>query len=176
MPDPHASIPPKPIAVVRGAAGGEIQRLLRAFVDRHASARIAGVVEDDGTAGVRRSNRLRSLGDGADYPVFQDLGSGASGCALDGASVVLAGEAVRDGIAAGCDLVVLSKFGKMEAESGSGLVPAFIAALEAGVPVLTSVAPKYAAAWDAFASPLFDMVPAEDVALDRWWNAVRGEP
>ena len=47
----------------------------------------------------------------------------------------MAAAAVRRDIAAGCDLVVLSKFGKLEA-GGGGLRDAFGAAIEAGVPVL----------------------------------------
>lgn len=163
----------KPIGMVQGAESAEIQRLFRAFADRHGgTARIAGAIEE-GEPGRRRSNHLRSLSDGLSYPVFQDLGAGASGCALDPTSVVLASEAVRAGIEAGCDLVVLSKFGKMEALNGSGLIPAFIAALEAGVPVLTSVAPKFDAEWDAFASPYYVVLPAEDDALEDWWRSVR---
>ena len=162
----------KPIAMVQGADSPEIQRLFSRFVDRHAGLRIAGAIEE-GEPGRRKSNRLRSLTDGLSYPVFQDLGPGASGCALDPGSVVLASEAVRAGIARGCDLVILSKFGKMEAVGGSGLVPAFVTAIEAGVPVLTSVAPKWKNAWEAFASPLFVILPAEEEAVERWWRSRR---
>lgn len=167
----------KPIAIVQGAESAEIQRLFRAFADRHvATARIAGAIEEGEPGQGRKSNRLRSLTDGLSYPVFQDLGAGASGCSLDPASVVLASEAVRVGIAAGCDLVMLSKFGKMEALNGSGLIPAFVAAIEAGIPVLTSVAPKFAAEWDAFADPYYVALPAKEDAVEDWWQAVRAAP
>lgn len=170
---PEPRVQSKPIAIVQGAESAAIQALFRAFADRHAgSARIVGAIEE-GEPGRRRSNRLHVLSDGSSVPVFQDLGSGASGCALDPTSVIEVSEAVRAGIAAGCDLVVLSKFGKMEALSGSGLVPAFAAAIEAGVPVLTSVAPKFAAEWESFASPFYIVLPAEETALDAWWRAVR---
>ena len=162
-----------PIAMVQGDERAVIQRLFRAFVGRHAhNARIVGAIEE-GEPGRRRSTRLYLLSDGSSLPVFQDLGSGASGCALEPASVIEIGEAVRAGIAAGCDLVVLSKFGKMEALGGSGLVPAFAAAIEAGVPVLTSVAPKFAGEWESFASPLYVSLPAVEAALEAWWSAVR---
>lgn len=162
----------KPIAMVQGAESPEIQRLFRRFADRHAGLRIAGAIEE-GEPGRRKSNRLRSLTDGLSYPVFQDLGPGASGCALDPAGVVLASEAVRAGIARGCDLVILSKFGKIEAVNGSGLVPAFVAAIDAGVPVLTSAAPRWHDAWEAFASPLFVSLPAEEEAIEQWWRDLR---
>lgn len=162
----------RPIAIVQGADSAAIQELFRALIERwRPSARIAGVIEaapDEG--GIAR---LRNIGDGEHYPLFQALGGGAAACALDAQGIILAGEAVRRDIAAGCDLVVLSKFGKLEAENRSGLMPAFAAAIEAGVPVLTSVSPKYARAWDAFAAPLFQTLPAEAPRLENWWDAVR---
>jgi hypothetical protein len=79
---------------------------------------------------------------------------------------------VRQGIAVGCDLVVLNKFGKIEAER-SGLAPAFASAIEAGLPVLTSVSPRFAEAWDRFAAPLYVILPPDPDALDAWWRAAR---
>lgn len=153
-----------PIGVVQGATTEEIQSLFRDFVARlGVSARVVGVVEDD---------MLTSLADGRQFPLYQDLGACASSCALDPQGLVLAGEAVREGIAAGCDLVVLSKFGKLEAENGSGLMAAFVTAIEAGVPVLTSVAPRFAASWSAFAEPFYTTLAPHPAALDEWWRSV----
>lgn len=168
----------RPIAIVQGAESAAIQQLLGDFAARHAGrARIVGVLEDACSADGRACGpgMLRSIADGRAYRLFQDLGAGASSCALDPGGVVEAGEAVRSGIAQGCDLVVLSKFGKLEAENGSGLIPAFAAAIEAGVPVLTSVSPRYAAAWSAFAEPLFLPLPADAEAIEGWWQGVRGK-
>jgi hypothetical protein len=58
------------------------------------------------------------------------------------APALTAAGAVRRDIAAGCELVVLSKFGKLEA-AGEGLAPAFKAALDARLPLLTSVSPLW---------------------------------
>jgi hypothetical protein len=77
---------------------------------------------------------------------------------------------LRD-IERGCDLVVLSKFGKVEAER-SGLAPALARAMELGVPVLTSVAPKFSDAWDRFAAPYYVIVPPDLAAVEGWWRAV----
>lgn len=166
----------RPIAIVQGAESAAIQQIFADFAARlQRTARVVGVVEDACSADGRACGpgMLRSIADGRAYRLFQDLGAGASSCALDPGGVVEAGEAVRHGIAGGCDLVVLSKFGKLEAENGSGLIPAFAAAIEAGVPVLTSVSPKHAAAWSAFADPLFTRLPADAGAIERWWQDVR---
>jgi hypothetical protein len=53
---------------------------------------------------------------------------------------------VRREIEQGCDLVVLSKFGMLEADR-EGLADAFIAALEADIPGLTCVSERFQKAW-----------------------------
>ncbi len=166
----------KMIAVVQGASSTLVQDLLRDFVERwRSSARIAGVVEESHGLPNRAcsAGRLQSLISGVSYPIFQDLGEGSSACHLEGGGAVTASEAVRQDIVAGCDLVVLSKFGKLEA-AGEGLNAAFCAAIEAGVPVLSAVSPKFQEAWDRFATPLYVGLPAEADALDRWWAQVNG--
>ncbi|MBS0399033.1 MAG: DUF2478 domain-containing protein, partial [Proteobacteria bacterium] len=65
-----------------------------------------------------------------------------------------------------CDVVVLSKFGKLEA-ARSGLVTAFQAVIDAGTPLLTSVSNKHREAWKAFAPAAIEL-PAEAAALQRW--------
>jgi hypothetical protein len=104
--------------------------------------------------------------------MFQDLGPGSSGCHLDAAGVTQASDAVQRDIAQGCDLVVLSKFGKLEA-GGGGLRDAFSAAFEAGVPVLTSVSGALEEPWRHFATPLFAIVPADAARIEAWWREVR---
>jgi hypothetical protein len=165
-----------PIAALQGASGDVIQELLRRFVERWAiSCRLAGVVErrTEAAEAARKTTRLQSVSDGETFPLFQDLGAGATGCCLDSVGPVQAGEAVSRHIADGCDLVVLNKFGKLEAESHAGLLAAFVSAVEHNVPVLTAVSPKYEAAWSSFASPFFTFLPPEDTAIDQWWRTIR---
>lgn len=162
-----------PIAAVQGAPSAVIQELLWDFV---ASLRprvpVAGVLEKRRNDRDRSTAWLYSLADERRYAIFQNLGANSRACALDGASVVAACEAVRRDIGAGCDLVVLSKFGRLEAQR-TGLSAAFAAALEAQAPILTSVTSKFEAEWSAFAAPLFVMLPPEESAIRRWWDSVR---
>ncbi|WP_395711883.1 DUF2478 domain-containing protein [Reyranella sp.] len=167
--------PVKKIAVVQGAPSALVQTLFQELTQRwQASGRLAGVVAEDHGLPDRACSAgyLRSLSDGERYPIFQDLGAGSKGCHLAGDGAAVAAAAVRRDIAAGCDLVVLSKFGKLEA-GGGGLRDAFGAAIEAGVPVLTSVSPAYVAAWEAFATPLFVVLPAAAERIDAWWRSLR---
>jgi Protein of unknown function (DUF2478) len=172
MNDRVGRIAPK-IAIVQGAPSAVVQELFRSFAERwRPSVRLAGVLAEDHGLPDRActAGYLRSLVDGARYPIFQDLGRN-SGCHLSGDGAVVAAAAVRGDIAAGCDLVMLSKFGKLEADGG-GLRDAFGAAIEAGVPVLTSVSPAYTARWEAFAAPLFTVLPPDAAQVDAWWRSV----
>jgi hypothetical protein len=165
----------KMIGVVQGAPGATVQDIFRGLIDQwRLSARVAGVIAETHGLADRACSAgfLRDIGTGEPFPIFQDLGPGSTACHLDGAGMLSSAEAVRRDIAAGCDLVVLSKFGKLEA-GNSGLVDAFRAAMEAHVPVLTSVSPAFEAAWERFAAPLFVTLPADPIEIDAWWQAVR---
>ena len=163
------------IAVVQNAPGLDVEHLFRTLTDRwRRSLRLAGVVAEDHGLADRacRAGFLRSLASDERFPMFQDLGPHSTACHLDGAGVTMAAEAVRSDIARGCDLVVLSKFGKLEA-AGGGLRAAFDAAIEAGLPVLTSVGNSFLSAWEAFAAPLFVVLPADLAKLEQWRQDVR---
>jgi hypothetical protein len=163
------------IAVVRGAPNAIIQDVLQSLADRWSrSARIVGVLAEYHGLADRACGAgfLRSILTGERFPIFQDLGPGSTACHLDVSAMLVATEAVRRDIAAGCDLVMLNKFGKVEA-ANTGLADAFRAAIEGDVPVLTSLSPASEAAWRAFATPLFVTLPADPGAIDAWWQRVR---
>jgi hypothetical protein len=168
----------KTIAVIQGATTSEVQKVFRSLVDRwQSTARIAGVIAEEHGLPDRActAGYLRSLTDGDRFQIFQDRGPGAKGCQLSGAGALSAAEAVRRDIAAGCDLVVLSKFGTLE-KKGGGLRDAFTAAIEARIPVLTSVSPAYTAAWDDFAPSLSIVMPLDGEQIEGWWQSVRPSP
>jgi hypothetical protein len=149
--------------------------MFRALVGRwQPAARIVGVVAEDHGLPDRkcRAGYLRSIVSGTRYPIFADLGPASRACHLEGEGAFAAAAEVEKDIVAGCDLVLLSKFGKLEA-AGDGLAKAFTAALGADVPVLTSVSRAFETAWSAFA-PRFDTLPAEAARIETWWHSVRG--
>lgn len=163
----------RPIALIQGADGAAIQQLFGEILRAPwRPLRIAGVIELPGDdPGVCGLDRLHNIGDGRRFALFQDLGPGSTACAVDPGGVADACAAVCRDIAAGCDLVVLSKFGKLEAENGSGLLAAFVAAIEAGVPVVTAVSPNRLAQWDAFAAPYYEVIGPSLDAVASWWAA-----
>ncbi len=160
------------IAALRGAPSWAMQTLLDEFAQRRARAglRIAGVVEDSDCAhdGACKRFRVRDLRSGETIPISQDLGRGSTACNLDPAALIKACGCIESAISDGADLVVLSKFGKLEA-ARSGLADAFRAAIEADIPVLTVVSPAAAEEWERFAAPLFQFIEGSPEALEFWW-------
>lgn len=164
----------KRVAVVKGASSSVIQNLFRELAERWRSdIRVVGVVEEPHGLADRKCNAgyLRSIASGTLYPIFQDLGPGAEACHLEGAGALTATQVIERDIAAGCDLVMLSKFGKLEA-SREGLSGAFAAAIDAGLPILTSVSPAFEPAWETFAAPLFDVLSADPNEIEAWRRAI----
>jgi hypothetical protein len=161
----------KLIAAVQGGTTSEIQALFRAFAaSLEPAIRLRGLIEEDGPENERA--QLRSLSDGRRYRIFGAAEPKATdcGCGLDEDSIVSACEAVCRDIAEGCDLLVLNKFAKLEAER-TGLADAFAAGVAGQIPILTSVAPKFDEAWSNFAAPLFVKLPPNLPAIQAWWRA-----
>ena len=75
-------------------------------------------------------------------------------------------------IADGCDLVLLNKFGQLEAV-GDGLTGAFRAAVATHIPLLTSVSPIHDQAWRQFADRQNAILPADLAAIDLWRRTVQ---
>lgn len=135
--------------------------------------RVAGVVEE-ASHGVRKrdgGSALRNLRSGARYALYQDLGPHSTACCLDQRGIADACQHVIDDLAHS-DIVVLSKFGKLEAERG-GLLQAFVAAALIEKPVITAVAPGFSARYLAFVGPFGSVVPADEEALHAWAQASR---
>ncbi|MGH7074022.1 MAG: DUF2478 domain-containing protein [Stellaceae bacterium] len=160
------------VATVHGSSTATQQIFRTLLAEYGRSIRIVGVVEErDGPTGrTCRAGRLRNVTDNVLYPMFEELPPGNAGCDLHGPNVTRACEAVRRDIAAGCDLVVLSKFGKLES-TGQGLAAAFAAAVNAGIPLLTSVSPAYEEACAARVGARIVTIPAELDAVRDWLGA-----
>ncbi len=159
------------VVAIQGASRHLIQALLSQLAStwRASGLRIAGTVEEfvyEPGSG-RETVVLRDLKTGARFRIKQDLGPGSVSCALDAAGLASACAAIETVIEEGCDLAIISKFGKQEAER-AGLAGAFHAAIAAGVPIVTSVAPPLTEAWNAFANPLTMFAGPDFEAIENW--------
>lgn len=164
--------------MVLGTSGAAVQDLFATLADRWSPAlRVAGVIaEGHGLADrVCRAGYLRRICSEERFAIFDDRAPRSEACHIEERGVEAAAKAVLRDMEAGCDLVLLSKFGKLEA-AGKGLWSAFSVAAEARIPILTSVSPTVAKAWETFAGTGFTVLPADPVAIDAWVVAVSRVP
>lgn len=162
-------------AVVYGP-GDDPDALFTAFADDlcRSGRRVVGVIQ------VGRSCRSENprlgavvLPAGEIVPLAGDVRTCAAGCRLDAAR--LAGVATRlsPAMADGCDLVVINRFGRTEAE-GSGLAGLIIRAIDADIPVLIAVPEHRFATLIKFADGMSVRLACRRDALDRWWRSLGG--
>lgn len=161
------------IAAIVGAESAIIQKLLaEAVLDwRRAGAKVCGLVEEaHGLTGRScSSGLLRNLETGNLFAMYLEEPPAHTSCHLDELGVVNACASVIDRVAVS-DLVVLSKFGKVEAV-GSGLFEAFETAISLGKPLLTSVSPKHDYAWRRFA-PDAVLIRPDRASIEAWKRTV----
>lgn len=163
------------IATVVGADDPTIQAL---FADAASRWRAAGlnvvglIAETHGLENrVCRAGYLRDVVSGKAYSIYVETPRVETSCHLDADGVETAcGELLKQ--IADCDIVVLSKFGKLEAERG-GLAPAFDAAIEAGKPVLTTVSQRHRKSWTGYTADGAVYLPPDEAALDQWRASVQ---
>ncbi len=159
-------------ATVCGADGPTLQGLLAAAVAdwRDGGLRVVGVIAEAHNLPDRTCSAgyLRDISSGRSYSMFLETPPADTSCHLDARGVEGACAAVLDQIASS-DVVVLSKFGKLEA-AGGGLAPAFRAAIAAGKPLLTTVSELHRAAWETIA-PDAARLSADPGAIRGWLGA-----
>lgn len=159
---------------VAGVDSAEAQQLFADAVAhwRTTGVRVAGVIEEThGLEGrVCTAGVLRDVATGERHSIFLDILPPGKVCHIDASGAETAGASVLAGLE-DCDVVVLSKFGKLEAD-GRGLAGAFEAAAAIGKPVLTWVGQKHLNAWSAFAPEATGVAPSLS-GIGLWWLSRR---
>ncbi|MGQ3356061.1 MAG: DUF2478 domain-containing protein [Phreatobacter sp.] len=161
------------IAAVTYGPDDDCDALLGAFAhDLLASGTaVAGLIQINAGAGCAELDmELEALGSGRRINICQDLGPGSvNACRLDPAGLAEAAAALRQALDQPAELVVINKFGRMEAEGG-GLMSEIGAAVAADMPLLIGVPQRFAAAWDAFAGGMDVKLACTRPALEDWWS------
>lgn len=127
-----------------------------------AGVRTAGFVQhDEERPGRSRCDMvLENLQTGVRIQISEDRGAEARGCRLDPNALVAAVEDVRASLTPEVQVLVLSKFGKSEAE-GSGYRPLIAQGLELGLPIIVGVPRRNIENWRHFAEDLAREIPVE---------------
>jgi Protein of unknown function (DUF2478) len=162
------------IAAIFGTDSAQTQALLAALAAAWCAAglAVAGVLAEPHGLPDRTCSAgiLRDIASGRPHRMYLETAPVGTSCHLDAIGVAGASEDLLGQIAAS-DIVVLNKFGKLEAAHG-GLMPAFAAAITAGKPVLTSVSALHRDAWRAFA-PDAVTLPADAAAVGDWLRTIQ---
>ena len=111
---------------------------------------------------------------GAEYLVSQPLGAGSTGCRADPQGFARASQVLRRAADEQPELVVVNRFGGLEAEGG-GMRAELLDLMAREVPLLTAVSPRFSAAWQQFTGGA-TLLPADADAVERWVGQVLPEP
>ncbi|RWR05108.1 DUF2478 domain-containing protein [Sinirhodobacter populi] len=116
---------------------------------------------------------LRALHDGSRRKITQDLGTGSQGCRLDSVALTEVAGEVDAVLAVRPDLLVLNRFGKVEAEGG-GFRATLEQALLSDVPVLIAVGRKHLGFWQDYCGDLAETLPCDVPAIRGFIREVCG--
>ncbi len=114
---------------------------------------------------------LEDLVSGERTELFERRGRGARGCRLDVAALTDITARIERALQHDPDLLVLNKFGKVEAEGG-GLVDPIAMAIDRGISVIIGVPSRNLVAWRAFAGDLAVELAADSDAVTDWLEFV----
>lgn len=125
----------------------------------------------------------KSAGDAPDAITLADLNTGerfaimlseacAGSCAVDPSAVAAASAVLRRAIAGRSSLILVNKFGPLEAEGG-GLADEMLQAMAAELPLLTTVSVNRLESWLRFTGGMCELLPPDPAALSAWWERNR---
>lgn len=162
---------PRSILAVVYADGFAADRLLAAFGYRlrDNGLAVAGLVQRNLFVRdrIKCDMEVEELASGAVLQLSEDRGPGARGCRLDRGALSEAAALLMRALDRKLDVLVLNKFGKVEAE-GRGLRDAIAAAAALGVPMLVGVPFRNLDQWRAFAGDLAEECSSDRAPIERW--------
>jgi hypothetical protein len=161
-------------AVVYGVKDNP-DRLLRDFTEdlRRSGVRTAGLVQLDSWTGQSDDREVRTvvLSSCEVVHVAHEQNLPAPGCGLDCRKLAGIAKMIEAAIQEGADLVVINRFGKLEA-TGKGLIEVIRQAADADIPVLIAVPEHRFPGWTKYSAGMSIRLPCRRAALDRWWRSV----
>ena len=131
--------------------------------------RVRGLVQRfRGGASGKENAILLDVGEGRTYPLFQNLGSGSVSCSVDENSIASASAVLRRALSENPDLVIVNRFGALEA-AGGGFATEMLALMSEGIPLLTVVAESCLADWRNFTGNCSVFLTSTPEALENWF-------
>jgi hypothetical protein len=172
VPPHNSAVPPQQalVAIVYANEAYPQSTFERIVEDcRRRGLRVAGVLQHPVCSEVAGhcDVALEELTTGLRTDLFEDRGPGASGCRLDEAALAEVNGQVARSLDADPDLLILNKFGKVEAE-GRGLLDLVAMAVDRGIPVVIGVPLRNLEPWRRFASGMSVELSSDPSAVADW--------
>jgi hypothetical protein len=130
-------------------------------------ARVGGVVQTPCDETITATH----IESGREIDLMQDLGACSEGCRLDTSALAEVAGLLAQSVASSPDLLLVSRFGRAEAEGG-GFLTEIGAAAAAGTPTLVGVSAKRVGDWQAFAGEFAEALPCSLEAVLAWWEEI----
>ncbi|MFU8776118.1 MAG: DUF2478 domain-containing protein [Roseovarius sp.] len=155
--------------IAEGRGGTDLLLHDVARAARARGLRLCGTVQVNTNCGDDRpcDMDVEVLPDGPVIRISQSLGPGARGCRLDPSALELAVAAAEARLAQGCDLLIVNKFGKHEAE-GRGFRTLIAEALSRDVPVLVGANRLNAPHLVAFSGGVAEALAPDEARILEW--------
>ena len=166
----NAPLPLPLAALVHPDDAHDMEQLLERVARRlqAAGVRVGGLVHrQDRYANGNKRMQLFDLRSDRQFELSQDLGGASRACSLNPQALAQASAVLREALDDGVDLVVINRFGIVEA-SGQGFAAEFAAFAEAGTPVLTAVAARHLEDWRRYTGSLHAELPADEALIEHW--------
>ncbi len=159
----NSAVATPPILAIVYSDGLAADRLISdlGYKIRDAGIAVAGIVQHNQFIRDRAkcNMEVEELASGMVLKISEDRGKEARGCRLDRGALSEAAALLSASIENGPELVILNKFGKLEAE-GRGLRDTLADAVQLGVPIIVGVPYRNIEQWRVFAGGL-----AEECAM-----------
>lgn len=160
-------------AAILQRAGSDADALLAQAATRQRALgrRVRGLLMTypEPAAGCAGPMVLVDLREGTRFLVSQPMGPGSGACRGDPQGFAQASGVLRAALDEAPDLVLVNRFGALEAEGG-GFAAELLELLARGVPVLTAVNERHLPAWLHFSGGAA-VLPAEAAAVEAWLDA-----
>lgn len=162
---------PSPILAIVYSDGLAADRFISdlGYRIRDAGIAVAGIVQHNKFIRDRTkcNMEVEELGSETVLQLSEDRGKEARGCRLDRGALSEAAALLSASLENGPEIVILNKFGKLEAE-GRGLRDALADAVQLGMPIVVGVPYRNIEQWRIFAEGLAEECPIDSSRLHEW--------
>jgi nucleoside-triphosphatase THEP1 len=174
MPVDQAAAETNAVAAVVYGPGSRIEEFFAQLAARlkQRGIAVAGLLQHSLRSCIddRCAFEMEDLWSGRRYSISQDLGAGSDACSIDHAAIAAASAVLRRAIEAQPDVVLVNKFGALEA-AGEGLRAEMTQIVAAGLTLLTTVNRDQIPAWREYAGGEGTELPMDADAVVAWVDA-----